>query len=76
MSSEGSIDVYSGVSYANPNCNVSVPSLADIAIAGSIGPAPPRAPAARPAGMAAARVISRVTPGLLNFARSEHFGFV
>src|SRR6185295_3761662 len=49
--------------------------------AGSSGPAaapprPPRAPAARPAGIASARVISRVTPGLLNFVMSVHLEFV
>jgi hypothetical protein len=35
-----------------------------------------RAAVARPAGMAAARVISKLVPGLLNFAISEHFEFV
>src|SRR5688572_33360698 len=48
--------------------------------AGSSGPAgpprPPRAPGARPAGIASARVISRVTPGLLNFVMSAHLEFV
>ena len=45
--------------------------------AGNAGPAgPPRAPGARPAGTISARVISSVTPGLLNFAMSEHFEFV
>src|SRR3954468_17382443 len=48
---------------------------------GSSGPAaapprPPRAPWARPAGIASARVISRVTPGLLNFAMSVHLELV
>src|SRR4051812_39434055 len=55
-----------------------IPSMRQCA--GNSGPAgpprPPRAPCARPAGIASARVISRVTPGLLNFVMSVHLELV